>query len=58
LFTSVLLSCQHHLKAKLGMYFAQPSFCIFEWCELTLIKLGYALHFFWIDMTLYRVLHC
>ena len=24
----------NHLKAKFGMYFAQPSFCIFEWCVL------------------------
>ena len=35
LYPSVLLSCQHHLKAKFRMYFAQPSFCIFEWCGST-----------------------
>ena len=23
---------QYQLKTKFGMYFAQPSFCIFEWC--------------------------
>ena len=22
-----------HLRAKFGMYFAQPSFSIFEWCD-------------------------
>ena len=33
LFLSVLLSHQHHLKAKFRMYFAQPSFGIFEWCD-------------------------
>ena len=33
LYPSVLRSCQHHLKAKFRMYFAQASFCIFEWCE-------------------------
>ena len=32
LLPSVLLSYQHHLKAKFRMYFAQPSFGIFEWC--------------------------
>ena len=32
LFPSVLLSCQHHLKAKFLMYLSQPSFDIFEWC--------------------------
>ena len=32
LFPRVLLSYQHHSKAKFRMYFAQPSFCIFEWC--------------------------
>ena len=25
--------CQHHFKAKLGMYFAQPSFSIIERCD-------------------------
>ena len=26
-------SVRNHLKAKFRMYFAQPSFCIFEWCD-------------------------
>ena len=43
LFFSVLLSCQHHLKGKFGMYFAQPSFCVFEWCaQRTKILVLYA----------------
>ena len=33
LFSSVLLSCYHNLRAKFGVYFAQPSFNVFEWCE-------------------------
>ena len=36
LFPSTLLSCQHHLKAKFGIYFAQQLFCIFKWCEYLL----------------------
>ena len=28
----------HHLKAKFGMYFAQPSYCIFEWCRSVINK--------------------
>ena len=27
------VSCQHHLKANFLMYFGQPFFCIFEWCD-------------------------
>ena len=33
-FHSCFLVFSYHLKSKFGMYFAQPSFCIFEWCGL------------------------
>ena len=36
LFCSVLLLCYHHIKAKLGMYFA-PS--IFKWCDICALEL-------------------
>ena len=64
LFRSVLQLCKHHLKAKFWMYFAQPSFCIFEWCE-TLSQIVYFVktknHQKWeiSDATLKQVLpHC
>ena len=42
LFPRVLLSYQHHSKTKFRMYFAQPHFCIFEWCEPVSITCHYA----------------
>ena len=39
LFSSVLLKCWYHSKGKFGMYFPQPSFCVFEWCGLNKFKL-------------------
>ena len=44
LFPSVLLSCRHYFKVKLRMCFAQPSFCIFEWCG---IKEPLLLYYLW-----------
>ena len=64
LFPSILLSCYHQINAKSGIYFAQPSFCIFERCESheilvvqksTLFTLTVSRVFFWLDLSSFRV---